>query len=645
MSQLLERLKRRKLVQWAAAYLAGAWLVLQLVDVLAEPLGVSIPARQALLVIVLVGFPITLVLAWYHGEKGRQRLGGVELSILAVVIAAGGFAVSRVQWDEEQRTTVPVGEPEYATRGADPSITVAILPFENLSVAEEDTQLASGLALEIGSLLSKVGDLRLISRSAVADALAAGVERSRVGLELGAGNVLDGTLQATPDRVRITVQLSDASANQQLWGETYDGELSDLFSLQSEVALAIVAALEAALTPDEKARIETPSTTDLAAYRLYQRQADLLGNIPDLNRLGIELLKEAISLDPGFTDAIGRLSWRYVWEARMGRTEAIDSARAYADQALRLDPMSFRAHLADAGVLETQGRRAAIRAYRRAHELAPSEASVLTDLSWDLAYTGQLEESLDYAYRAVQLRPNGPVHRWHAAVPLLLLGDDRRTEAWIRLALEEFAGQPDRNLRNELIKMQLDLLRGRPEAAREQALSILQRFTGQPEPEAWASEVLLWVGALEAARPAVEAAPPDATTGWGQRSARTYHAFLLWESGEREAGARLFQEAVSVTESLIESGADFPTVPLEMAAIHAVQGNTGLAYDWLEQAFDAGLRMPRTLAVDPMFASLRGQDRFERILERMELDVARQRANVERDGIAIGIDSMISAGR
>lgn len=645
MSQLLERLKQRKVVQWAAAYLAGAWLVLQLVDVLAEPLGVSIAARQALLVMVLVGFPITLVLAWYHGEKGRQQLGAVELSILAIVVAAGGFAVSRVQWDDEQLTTLPVAEPEYTSRGADPSITVAILPFGNLSVAEEDTQLASGLALEIGSLLSKVGDLRLISRSAVADALTAGVERSQVGRELGARNVLDGTLQATPNRVRITVELSDAATNQQLWGETYDGEPSDLFELQSEVALSIVAALEAALTPDEKARIETPSTTDLAAYRLYQRQMDLFGNIPDPNRLGIELLKEAISLDPGFTDAIGRLSWRYVWEARMGRVEAIDSARAYADQALRLDPTSFRAHLADASVLSTQGRLSATRAYRRAHELAPSEASVLTDLSWSLAYTGQLEEALDYSFRAVQIEPNDPSDRWHAAVPLLLLGDDRRTESWIRLAIEEFADQPNQTSRNELMMAQLDLLRGRPEAAREQALSALRKFEGEPEPELWASEVLLSTGDLEAARPAIESAPPDAITGWGQRSVRTYQAFVLWESGEREAGARLFAEAAAVNESFIESGADFPTLSLEMAAIHAVQGNRDLAYGWLEQVLDAGLRMPRTLAVDPMFASLKGQDRFERILQRMDLDVERRRANVERDGIANGIDAMISAGR
>jgi TolB-like protein/Flp pilus assembly protein TadD len=522
---------------------------------------------------------------------------------------------------------------------------VAILPFENLSVTDEDMQLASGLGLEIGSLLSRVGDLRLISRTAVADALAAGVERSRVGLELGAGSVLDGTLQLTPDRVRITVQLSDAAANQQLWGATYDGEIGDLFALQSEVALSIVAALEAALTPDERARIETPSTTDLAAYRLYQRQADLLGNVPESNRLGIELLKEAISLDPEFTDAVGRLSWRYVWEARMGRIEAIDTARAYAEEALRLDPESFRAHLADASVLSRQRRLAGVRAYRRAHALAPSEASVLTDLSWALAYTGQLEEALDYAYRAVQLEPNDPGDRWHAAVPLLILGDDRRTEAWLRLAMEEFAGQPDRNIRNELTLMQLDLLRGRTEAAREQALSALRKFAGQPEPELWASEVLLWAGDLDGARPVLEAARPDAVPAWGQRTVRTYQAFLLWERGEREAGARLFAEAVSANEAFIESGADFPTVPLEMAAIHAVQGNTELAYDWLEQVLDAGLRMPRTLAVDPMFASLRGQERFERIVERMALDVERRRANVERDGIAAGIDAMIAAGR
>ena len=223
---------------------------------------------------------------------------------------------------------------------------MAVLPFDNFSPTADDAYFANGITEEITSQLSRVADLRVVSRTAVTRALESDMSLAEIGEALNVAAILEGSVRKADDRVRITAPLIDASTNDHLWSQDFDRELSDIFAIQSEVAHAIVRALEAELTTEEQEMLDAAPTDDITAYNLYLRDRELRGNRPDENRSGIELLRQAVLIDSDFTAAWSRLAWRYVWEVRMGDPTAADSALALARHALELDPSLPDAHYA-----------------------------------------------------------------------------------------------------------------------------------------------------------------------------------------------------------------------------------------------------------------------------------------------------------
>jgi TolB-like protein/tetratricopeptide (TPR) repeat protein len=649
--ELLERLRRRKIVQWGVAYLAAAWLILQVLDFFRENFGWSPAPVRAATVILGAGFLAALVFAWYHGEKGRQRLGGVEASILAGVLVLAGVGLTLVtRVDDTQPLPVgvgPAGEPEdeRVTRGANPSVTVAIMPFENLSIAEDDAYLAEGLALEIGSQLSKVADLRLISRSAVLAALTDDATSATVGRNLGAGRVLEGVVRIAGDRVRITAELTDVTSLEQVWAETYEREVGDLFAMQSEVALAIADGLEANLTTEERSRIETRATEDLAARRLYERQRSLFGSRPDDNALGIELLKEAIALDSAYSDAYARLGWRYAWVVRSGDRGAEDSARVYAERAVQLDPESALAHYGLASAIGAVGGGGVARAYRRALALDPSNVAALMDLSWFLTMTGNLDEAVDYGLRAVKVAPTDPLSWWHLTVPLLALRWDDRTEAVLEHAIGLSGPDASALARLEMTRAQHALLDGRPEAASELAFALLGRFGGLPEPELAAAEILFFGGDVEAVWPLLEPhleRAPAAGSPWYRRSVRLHAAYVLRQRGETDRANELLDEVLTAASLQWEGGNDLSRPALETAGAYAIRGDRARTHEWLQRTYEKGFRWYRHLAVDPLFEFVRGDAEFDDLLTRMAAEVERAATRAERDGIGRELDEILA---
>ena len=159
---------------------------------------------------------------------------------------------------------------------------------------------------------------------------------------------------------------------------------------------------------------------------------------------------------------------------------------------------------------------------------------------------------------------------------------------------------------------------------------------------------MLFLGEPEAARVTLERQARLTPDAWSldlsQRTLRTKYAFLLHQLGDRDGAAALFDEALRANHAAIERGSEESSRPKEIAAIHAVRGNADAALEWLERTYQAGYRLHRLIAHDPMFASLRDHEQFQAILSRMDGDVARQRARVEAEGIAARVDSMIAAG-
>ncbi len=381
---LLERLKQRKIVQRGLAYLAGAFLVFQVLEVLAEPWGLSPSMQRSIHILLLVGFFVQLVIAWYHGEKGRQRIGGVELLLLAGVLLVGGLALTVVGTgdnpDRNEGPRLPVGDR--------PSI--AVLPLENLSPDPENSYFADGVHEEILTQLSKIVGIRVISRTSVMGYRDTTKNVREISQELGVRNILEGSVRRFENRVRISVKLIDAGTDRQLWGSTFERDRGDLFSIQAEVARRIAGALETELSPAELSRLATRPTANSEAHDLWLRgnQYNRQGESQSRGPRGISwelaagMYRDATELDPSFAAAWARLSYQHSrihWYGYDARDARLDSARVALDQALLLDPENPE-------VLTAQGYYsyrvdrdydAAIRSYQRAQEDLPGDAQLM----------------------------------------------------------------------------------------------------------------------------------------------------------------------------------------------------------------------------------------------------------------------------
>ena len=194
--------------------------------------------------------------------------------------------------------------------------SIAVLPFENLSEEKANAFFTDGVQDEILTYLSKIADLKVISRTSVMQYKSGAPRNLReIGRQLGVAHVVEGSVQRAANKVRVNAQLIDARNDAHLWAQTYDRDLADVFAIQSEIAKAIADQLQAKLSPNEKKAIEQPPTTNLAAFDLYSRAKSLLLTAafsatrdPDL-RKAIELLDEAVKRDPSFFDAYCQLAY------------------------------------------------------------------------------------------------------------------------------------------------------------------------------------------------------------------------------------------------------------------------------------------------------------------------------------------------
>src|SRR5436190_9793139 len=276
MNEFFRRLKQRKLVQWAIAYVAAAFALLQGIDIVAQQFGWPEGVRRGITLGLVVGFFVTLVLAWYHGEPGAQRVTGTELLIIGLVLALGGgflWRFAAVRSADSKTATVP-----NESRSVINAKSIAVLPFENRSHDPDNAYFADGIQDEILTRLAKIADLKVISRTSVMQ-YKSGVARNlrKIAQQLGVAHVVEGSVQRAGNRVRVNAQLIDARTDWHLWGQTYDRELADVFAIQSEIATAIARQLQASLSAREKTAIEQAPTKDVTAFELYAR-ADALAS-------------------------------------------------------------------------------------------------------------------------------------------------------------------------------------------------------------------------------------------------------------------------------------------------------------------------------------------------------------------------------
>ena len=498
---------------------------------------------------------------------------------------------------------------------------VAVLPFRDLTGDPARAYFAAGITDEIRGQLSKVGALRVLSRSAVQRYGDANVKGLRA--DLGAGSAVEGSVRLEGDRVRVAVELIDTSTERTLWSEQYDRQLEDVLSVQNDVALRVADALKATLSPAERESVERLPTSNAEAYQIYLRSLELTTLERQQNLRGIELLQRALKLDPRFALAQARLAYRYFFLSYHGDAKYLDISIEEARRAVDMDPTLAQAQFALASSYAMKGWASRSReAFLKAMELDRSATGPISNIAvLESEILGRHDEGLAWARRLLGLPPLTGNTIYHLAWPMLFLRDDAASERWLKEGEARFPDFP----RLQYLLAGLDYLRGNEAAAVSRARKMTEAHPGFEEGLAVLAE-LTFLSDAQDAEARIEllsrSAPGlNASQLLKPETHRTTYAYLLMKRGERAKAAEVLTEALEHARAAQADGNENQRVPIEIAAIHAVKGERTAAIEWLERGFGAGYKDYSTLGRHPIFESVRREPRFQDLLKKMETAV------------------------
>ncbi len=329
--------------------------------------------------------------------------GAVAVLVVAIAVAIWNFYLRP-----------PPIEPASVEKMAFPlpeKPSIAVLPFVNMSDDAKQEYFSDGITENIITALSNVRNMFVIARNSTFSYKDKPVKIKQVAEELGVRYVLEGSVQKTEDRVRITAQLIDAMTGKHLWAERYDRELKDLFALQDEITLKIITALQVKLTEGEKANIWEGGTDNLAAYLKYiQSREEMRRWNKEGNALSRKLAEEAIALDPEFAWAYLTLSATHLMDMMYGTTESLEQSLKLAEELVR-KAISLRGEYADARAflgriyLTKRQYDEAIAEGERAVAMAPNSAFVHAALAFSLRFAGRPDEAIALFKKAIRLSP------------------------------------------------------------------------------------------------------------------------------------------------------------------------------------------------------------------------------------------------
>jgi TolB-like protein/Flp pilus assembly protein TadD len=492
------KLRRRKVGQWGILYAAGAWGFLQGLEYVTDTFHWPDVIQQSATLALLIGLPVVLVIAWYHGDQGRQRVSAAELTIITLLFLLGGG----IFWLYDRAGEAP---PSASVALAPPAVTpgtaalvsdrsIAVLPFVNMSGDPDNEYFSDGISEEILNVLAGTPELRVAARTSSFSFKGKAMEVPEIADALKVRMVLEGSVRRQGDQVRITAQLIDAQDGFHVWSQAYDRRLEDIFAIQDEIARAIGEELKVKIAGSARAGQGSGGPPNLASHDLYLRGMALWHARREQELWdAIAVFEEAAALDPQSAQAFAGLALAYSviagYSARVPVAETLLRARDAAERALALNPLLPEAYAALGNAASYGGDRrlTSIALLKRAIDLRPSFATAHQWLGTKLMTNGDLAGGLASLERASTLDPRSPIIADNHASVLLSLG--RYDEARARcLEALEFAPAFAGCLR---IAGLASLLTGDLEAARP----LLERFVSAEKPSA-AAQVTELVDAL-----------------------------------------------------------------------------------------------------------------------------------------------------
>ena len=407
MSGFFEEVKRRKVFRVAIAYIVAGWALAQGLAQVLPVFDIPNSVIRGVIALMLIGFPVALVLGWVFDvtpqgiqatptvapRKQLRRNLFLLVAIGVIISAATGFFVL----------------PRAVAHKVDKSI--AVLPFENFSDDKENAYFADGIQDDVLTNLSKIGDLKVISRTSVLPYRGKASNVREIGKALGVATILEGSVRRIGNRVRVNVQLINADTDEHIWAEDYDRDLTDVFAIQTDLSQKIANELRAKLSPSEKAQMTRKPTENGEAYLAFVQGHNLSCAFEDFEKLkqGEQLFERAIELDPNFALAMARYSQLESWILHNNErtVERRQKARTLANRALQLQPELPEAHLA-LGFSYYYGDNdfaAALKEFEIAQRGLPNESEVYLAIGAIQRRQGKWSESRASLEKAVSLNP------------------------------------------------------------------------------------------------------------------------------------------------------------------------------------------------------------------------------------------------
>jgi TolB-like protein/Tfp pilus assembly protein PilF len=576
-------LKRRNVYKVAVAYLVISWLLILAASILLPTFEAPSWVMKVFVLVVVLGFPPALIFSWAFeitpegiklesevapNESITRKTGRKLIAITAVlaVIAAGLFVFQVVR--PRSTTSGPAAMPMTMSK------SIAVLPFDNLSRDPDNAYFCEGVQDEILTRLAKVADLKVISRTSTQHFKSSPENLPEIAKKLGVMHILEGSVQKANDQVRVNVQLINAMTDAHLWADTFDRKLTDIFAVESEIAKTIADTLKAKLTGSEKSSITKTPTANPEAYELYLKGRFFWNKRTGTDlRKSIEYFDQAIAKDPGYALAYAGLADSYLLlpnYAAVSPTESIPQARAAAKKALELDDSLAEAH---------------------------ASFGLLACLEWDL------DLSIAELERAIQLNPNyATAHHW-LALSRMGLGQFDRAIAEGKRAIEL---DPLSLIINANLSLVYFSAR-RYDEAETQARKSLEMDSRFFLAHYILGESFQLKGRLKEAIPEFQKSvelnnDPYSIAMLGQAYARNGQ-----ENEARKILARLNDEAKSRY-----------VPPYALAYILSALGDKERAIDELEHAYHEGPgNYLFLIKVDPLLDDLRGQPRFEALVQKI----------------------------
>jgi TolB-like protein/Tfp pilus assembly protein PilF len=612
----LHKLKIRKVYKTLLIYFSTAITILGVVNLFSGVYHLPLVIFDCVLTVIICGIPSAIIYAWNHNAETKQKVQKKEIivytfstvvSIILIIWITGVSGIRLFSADSK---------------------TIAVLPFKNLSDNKEDEYFSDGITEDILTQLSKISDLRVISRTSIMQYKSTTKNLREIGEELNVSAILEGSVRRTGNRVRIVGQLINARKDEHIWAETYDRELKDIFAIQTEVSKNIANALKAILLPKELEQIENKSTTNLEAYTFYLRGRDYFYKYTQYdNEKAIELFKEALKLDNNYALAYAGLAGAY------GRKKYYDNSHDWIDSALTLSKksISLNSNLAEGykalgDVYSSTGNDSeALAQYKNAVELNPNYGAAIANIGYIYYQFGNFAEALKWTKKAVVMDPG--FARWSSNVGLqyFSVGIDSLATKWLKKTLKL---QPEFFFPNVLLSY-IDLYSNRIDSARARINTLLLNNPNVPAVLETAGDIELISGNYKSAKKYFENAAEITSL---MSAAGIKLSFVLFKLNQP-------LEANKIINSYLSPGAEDPnqyyekTMTYYTGAAFCLAGNKQLALKFFKRAIELGYKEYRWANNDPLFNSLRNDEQYLELLNSMNSSIAVMRNKILKENL------------